>query len=71
MWCVYQSDYHTHMHTHTHTYKVKQHVELMCLRLEKGASVFIRVVTPHIQQLLNAHEAMVRIRCVFVVAHLL
>lgn len=72
MWCIHQSDYHTHSHimytyiyTHTHTYKVKQHVELMCLRLEKGASVFIRVVTPHIQQLLNAHEAMVRIRCVF------
>jgi hypothetical protein len=44
--------------------EIKKHVELMCLRLEKGASVYIRVVTPHIQLLLNAHEAMIRIRWV-------
>jgi hypothetical protein len=44
--------------------ELKKHVELMCLRLEKGESVFVRVVTPHVQNVLNAHEAMIRIRCV-------
>jgi len=43
---------------------LKKHVELMCLRLEKGESVFVRVVTPHVQSLLNSHEAMIRIRYV-------
>jgi phosphotransferase system HPr-like phosphotransfer protein len=42
--------------------EIKKHIELMALRLEKGESVFVRVVTPHMQNLLNAHEAMIRIR---------
>ena len=44
--------------------EIKRHIELMSLRLEKGESVFVRVVTPQLVTLLGAHEAMVRIRCV-------
>lgn len=43
--------------------ELKRHVEQMCYRLEKGPSVHYRVVTPQIVILLNAHEAMLRIRC--------
>lgn len=42
--------------------QMKQHLELMSLRLEKGESV---CATLHVQNILNSHEAMRRIRCVF------
>ena len=42
--------------------EMKVHLEQMCLRLEKGCSVFYRVVMPQVQNLMACHEAMIRIR---------
>ncbi len=42
--------------------ELKVHVESMCLRLEKGESVFVRIVTPQLQNIMICHEGMIRIR---------
>jgi predicted membrane chloride channel (bestrophin family) len=42
--------------------RMKAHLEGMCYRSEKGASVFYRVVMPQVQNVLLGHETLVRLR---------
>lgn len=48
-------------YTHIHTFSTSQTNQ--SINESTGESVFVRVVTPQLVNLLSAHEAMIRIRC--------